>query len=72
MRNRFLQALTQPIEDIKEAGRRLDRFNEPVIILKTIDAKAAKVERALETLSLGLTLAELLVPPGDDDDGGAP
>jgi hypothetical protein len=68
MRARFVQALTQPLADIESAGRRLQRFREPVVVLRAIDAKAAKVERALEAVGLGLTLAEILVRAGEEDE----
>jgi len=71
MRARFLEALTRPLEDIEVAGRKLERFREPIVVLRAIEAKADKVERALETASLGLALAEIVVRAVEDGEGDA-
>lgn len=68
MRGRLLQALAQPFEDIEVAGRKLDRFRRPVLILRQVEAKADMADRALETLSLGLALAELYVRAGEEEE----
>jgi hypothetical protein len=68
MRTQFLQALTRPFEDIEIAGQRLQRFREPIVVMRAIEAKAAKVERALETASLGLALAEIVVRAVEEDE----
>ena len=67
MRARFLQALAQPLEDIEAAGRKLDRFRRPIVIVRAVGAKVDMAERALETLSLGLALAEVLTNANDDE-----
>ena len=68
MRARFVEALTRPLEDVRAAAQRLERFREPIVVLRAIDAKAARVERALETVGLGLTLAEILVRAVEEDE----
>ena len=69
MRPRFLEALSQPIEDLKVAADRLERFHKPIVVLRAIEAKADMAERALETVSLGLALVELYVRAGEPEDG---
>ena len=59
MRARFLDALIRPFADIKTASEKLEHFREPVIVIRDLEAKADMAERALETLSLGLTVAEV-------------
>ncbi len=68
MRPRFIRALTQPLEDIEVAAKKLDRFRRPVVFVRAVEAKADMTERALETISLGLALAELYVRAGEPED----
>ncbi len=68
MRARFLDALKQPLADIEAAGRKLDHFREPVVIVRAVEAKADSVERALEALGLGLAVAEVFFDPNDPEE----
>ena len=68
MRPRFLRALTQPLEDVETAAKKVERFRKPVLMLRSIEAKADLAERALETLSLGLALTELYIRAGEDEE----
>jgi hypothetical protein len=68
MRARFLQSLARPIEDIEAASRKLDAFRRPVTVVRAIEAKADVVERALETLSLGLALVEVCAGSNEEED----
>jgi hypothetical protein len=72
MRTRFLQALARPIEDIRAASARLDRFREPVVLVRNVEAKVDLAERALEALSLGLGLTELYLRSRQEEEGGEP
>lgn len=65
MRTPFLRALAQPIEDIKVAAGRLERFHEPVVFVRKVEAAFDTAERVLETASLGLALVELYVRARD-------
>jgi hypothetical protein len=69
VRARFLEALSQPIEDLKVAADRLEHFHKPVAVVRAIEAKADMAERVLETVSLGLALVELYVRSGEREDG---
>ena len=68
MRARFLQALTRPIEDIKIGAKRVERFAEPVAVLRSAEAKADMAERGLEAISLGLALVEICVRDASEDE----
>jgi hypothetical protein len=68
VRPRFLRALTQPLEDVETAAKKVERFRKPVLMLRSIEAKADLAERALETLSLGLALTELYIRAGEDEE----
>ncbi len=68
MRARLLDALKQPLADIEAAGKKLERFGEPIVVVRALEAKADAVERALEVLSVGLAVAEVFFDP--DDEGG--
>ncbi len=61
MRAQFLQALARPIADLKVLDRQLDAFREPVEVVTVALAKVDTVERALEAVSLGISVAEVLV-----------
>lgn len=67
MRARCLDALTRPLEDLETAAKKVDRFRKPVVLVQTLQAKADMVDRALETVSLGLALAELYVEAGEEE-----
>ncbi len=68
MRPQFLRALLQPLEDIETAAKKVERFRKPVLVLRSVEAKADLAERALETLSLGLALTELYIRAGEDEE----
>lgn len=67
MRARFLQALTRPFEDIEFAGQKLARFQEPIVVMRAVEARVDMIERALETASLGIALAEIAVRAVDEE-----
>jgi hypothetical protein len=68
VRPQFLRALLQPLEDIETAAKKVERFRKPVLVLRSVEAKADLAERALETLSLGLALTELYIRAGEDEE----
>lgn len=68
MRAHFLQALAQPLEDIDVAYQKLEPFRRSVAAACAVEAKVDMAARALETLSLGLALAELYVEAGEKED----
>ena len=68
MRAQFLQALARPLEDLRVANRKLDRFRRPVTLVREIEAKADMAERALETVSLGLAVAEIWARSNEEED----
>jgi hypothetical protein len=72
MRAQFLQVLAQPLADLRALDEKLDRFREPIEVLNVALAKADMVERALETVSLGISVVDVLVggrrADGEDDD----
>jgi hypothetical protein len=61
VRAQFLQALAQPIADLRALDEKLDRFREPIEVMNVALAKVDMVERALEAASLGISVAEVLV-----------
>jgi hypothetical protein len=61
MRAPFLEALTRPLADLQVLDARLDAFRHPVEVVSVAWEKVDAVERALETVSFGLAVAELLV-----------
>lgn len=68
MRTVLLQGLKRPLEDIEVAGHHLARFREPILVIRAVEKQADRVERALETASLGLALAEIVVRAVEDDE----
>jgi hypothetical protein len=68
MRAQFLQVLARPIADLKVLDRKLDGFRDPIVLVHAVEAKVDLVERALETVSLGLAIAELCVEATEEDD----
>ena len=71
MRERLLHALTQPIEDLKVLDRQLGSLRDRVALVRAVEAKVARTERAFEAISLALALAELCAAAGDDQQGDA-
>ena len=61
MRAQFLQVLARPLADLRALDEKLDRFREPIEVVTVALAKVDMVERALETASLGISIAEVLV-----------
>jgi len=61
MRAQFLQVLVRPLADLRVLDEKLDRFREPIEVVTVALAKVDMVERALETASLGISIAEVLV-----------
>jgi hypothetical protein len=59
MRARLLAAILQPVIDIEVAALKLDRFHKPVAFVRDIEAKAQRVDDALELLTFGLGLAQV-------------
>ena len=68
MRAQFLQALARPVADLKALDRKLAGFRDPVVLVRAVEAKVDLVERALETASLGLAIAELCVEAAEEDE----
>ena len=61
MRAQFLQVLARPLADLRVLDEKLDGFRRPVEVVTVALAKVDMVERALETASLGISIAEVLV-----------
>ena len=61
MRAQFLQVLVRPLADLRVLDEKLDRFREPIEVVTVALAKVDMVERALETASLGISIAEVLI-----------
>jgi hypothetical protein len=68
MRTQFLRALARPIEDLKVGAKNVERFREPVAVLRAVEARADMAERALETTSLGLALLEICVRAASEEE----
>jgi hypothetical protein len=67
MRTKFLEALRQPLADIEVAGEKLERFHNPIVLARRLQANAETVERALETVSLGLAIAEVYLGSREEE-----
>jgi hypothetical protein len=71
VRLHLLQALSRPLEDVRFAGQKLECFYQPVAFVRSVEAHADRAERALEVLSLGLGVVEIVLRAEEDDDNGA-
>ena len=71
-RSSFAQVLARlRIADIRETvldRRRSNGFRDPIVVVRAVEAKVDVVERALETVSLGLAIAELCVEATEEDE----
>jgi len=65
-------AVPLPLADLRVLDEKLDGFRRPVEVVTVALAKVNMVERALETASLGISVAELLVGGrrADDEEEG--
>ena len=68
MRAKLIEALKQPLADLGAARKKLERFHEPVVVVRALEAKADAVERALEALGLGLAVAEVCLGASEEED----